>query len=379
MSWDPVDAVIARGLEVEAVFNRGKSKEPVREWLAARIASAPCRHFDASDGDRWCGVRTCGRGMRSHCSPGGACLGDGNMHVKMVLLRKLSSFGGSEYNAFLTSGNFDYDQLLRWNDAVTVFGDPALYAGLRAYYQALWDGTRNPVMGYADALQAPDGSIGPDGTIVGSHGIVTAYLFPRDEYDPKHLPEGRGPLDVDIVCRLLERVRVGAVRIAMAWFSKDRPQIVDTLIALSRRGVRVQIIVDGSVGNDERDQKFTVDKAVTDALSAAGVGVRVASVNIHHKMMLVEGNYDGIEQRLVFTGSHNFTLPALRHNDEILLQIKECETPPCTGTVRTSGPPNTGSLRNNDLFERYREQWAALCVHSTVYGTGAVATADCAP
>ena len=51
-------------------------------------------------------------------------------------------------------------------------------------------------------------------------------------------------------------------------------------------------------------------------------GAGVPKAGLHSKYLLVEGVYDGkAGRKLVFTGSHNYTYPALRANDETLLKI----------------------------------------------------------
>ena len=48
----------------------------------------------------------------------------------------------------------------------------------------------------------------------------------------------------------------------------------------------------------------------------------VAKAGLHSKYLLINGVYDGASRKkLVFTGSHNYTYPALRANDETLLKI----------------------------------------------------------
>ncbi|MGW2840998.1 phospholipase D-like domain-containing protein [Streptomyces sp. NPDC001493] len=42
---------------------------------------------------------------------------------------------------------------------------------------------------------------------------------------------------------------------------------------------------------------------------------------IHSKYLLIDGKYDGTVKRVMWTGSHNYTGPALRENDEALLKI----------------------------------------------------------
>ena len=42
---------------------------------------------------------------------------------------------------------------------------------------------------------------------------------------------------------------------------------------------------------------------------------------IHSKYLLMDAVYEGTRRQMVFTGSHNYTGPALTENDETLLRL----------------------------------------------------------
>jgi len=48
----------------------------------------------------------------------------------------------------------------------------------------------------------------------------------------------------------------------------------------------------------------------------------ISKQNLHSKCMLIKGTIDGTYQELILTGSHNYTNPALKNNNEFLLILK---------------------------------------------------------
>ncbi|WP_328540287.1 phospholipase D-like domain-containing protein [Streptomyces sp. NBC_00344] len=44
---------------------------------------------------------------------------------------------------------------------------------------------------------------------------------------------------------------------------------------------------------------------------------------MHSKYLLIDGMYDGTANKLVWTGSHNYSGPSLRENDEALLKVDD--------------------------------------------------------
>ena len=75
------------------------------------------------------------------------------------------------------------------------------------------------------------------------------------------------------------------------------------------------------------------DPAVYPALKADGVDVRQyddkGGNHVHSKYLLIDSEYqDGSTakaRKLVWTGSHNYTEPALRFNDETLLRVDDAD------------------------------------------------------
>jgi hypothetical protein len=381
-TWNVVQDAVDRNLEVKALFNEGKSKEPVRKALADSLATKPCRTNYPDD--RWCGVRTCDAGVdycangACECKNGGSCLGTKEMHAKFVLVRNFDMVApfvhsAAQFNSFVTSANFDYDQTLNWNDAVTVYNDRLLYEGLQKYFNAMWDqGQGAQPADNPSGAQFPLQEMGTD-VIDGARGIVRAYLFPRNE-------QGTGDIVHKILANVTGTTSTTKVLVVQSKFTSPRIALAQKLAALSRGGADVRVILRDRIGGDDPD----VSQNVADTLQAGGVkifktshrkpyGSRVG-VGIHHKFFLINGAYNGVSQRLVFAGTHNWSDDALRENEELLLKIRECETPPCTQAFSWDSP-RTGTANNNRVYLDYAAHWNNLCEHVVRYPNEAIPAA----
>jgi phosphatidylserine/phosphatidylglycerophosphate/cardiolipin synthase-like enzyme len=89
--------------------------------------------------------------------------------------------------------------------------------------------------------------------------------------------------------------------------------VVNTLIGLKRGGCQIWV----AVGN--------IQPQALAAFKAASIPVRTAP--IHDKSILISAKYaDSADHRtVVFTGSHNLSLSALRHNDELLIKVTDSQ------------------------------------------------------
>ncbi len=121
---------------------------------------------------------------------------------------------------------------------------------------------------------------------------------------------------------LLQRIDQAKREIAVGMFSfktsekgKTLPdQIVDAFIRAARRGVRVEVLLEG---NTHHAPEVNLDNQATAArLKKGGVTVRfdTPKKTTHTKVVV-------IDRRWVFLGSHNWTTAALRHNHETSLLV----------------------------------------------------------
>jgi phosphatidylserine/phosphatidylglycerophosphate/cardiolipin synthase-like enzyme len=123
---------------------------------------------------------------------------------------------------------------------------------------------------------------------------------------------------------ILGNVRCDAsarIRVAMAFFTNARREVAQALASRAREGCDVRAVVG--------DASIQIGSAVRSNLTAGGVALTPyptrSGWDLHSKYMLIDAPYAGstAHRRLVFTGSHNWTGPALRSNDETLLRVED--------------------------------------------------------
>ena len=241
---------------------------------------------------------------------GTASPGDELMHNKFALF---SSVGGATNVVFQSTANF-YADLPggsgdgNWNNAVTVVGNAGLYNSYFGYFTDLKN-FRSDTDYYDTRPAQPFGSVKP-------------YYFPRAGSSPS----------TDTIVSILGNVdctkrnsatgtSIGQtiVRVAMAAFT--RYDVSEKLRTMDNAGCYVEVVYrDDAVGAGVK----------ADLLNRSGPynGIRswyfpASTVRtLHSKYLAIEGNYAGAaNQKVVWTGSHNYTYPALRANDEVLLRI----------------------------------------------------------
>lgn len=112
------------------------------------------------------------------------------------------------------------------------------------------------------------------------------------------------------------------IRIAMSDWTDSRPAIVDKLIALRNQGATIEVYAKDAAG--------TQTKLKLNQLKTLGATVRIfnlstdgkAIFNIHAKMMLIEGTWNGQPNaKVILTGTHNYTDAALKTNNEVLVTL----------------------------------------------------------
>src|SRR5699024_6127892 len=107
------------------------------------------------------------------------------------------------------------------------------------------------------------------------------------------------------------------VDVFMAFWSGGRGRIADKLLQLRQQGVTGQVIT-RSVGQGVCQAVMNKLKELHDA----GGYVKILDIHKesdHSKCMLIKGVVNGKLQKLILTGSHNYTDGALEYNNEFLL------------------------------------------------------------
>ena len=230
------------------------------------------------------------------CSRGdGACIGNGINHNKFLLFSSLDD--GSKSVVVQSSSNFTGGMLGEHNNAVIVKNDPALFQGYVSYFGDLRHQQEN--LSYYRTIQG---------------ARARTYVYPRAQGDT--------------VVSVLDNVRCqkgqSKIRVAMAFFTEARGEIADRLVQLQGKGCDVGVAMrEANAG--------PVDASIIDRLRKGGVDVglypKASGNQIHSKYLLIDSLYDdgngAAKRKLVFTGSHNYTGPALRANDETMMRVDD--------------------------------------------------------
>jgi len=257
------------------------------------------------------------------CPAGGGCIGTGIDHDKFFLF---SSTSGRTKVFVQTSANMiDHADTgnsgqTSWNNAVTFVDEPVVYDAYVTRFNAMRD------------LKTST----PYSSTVGTNAKV--YFFPRPGADPND-PTTSTVLGVlsNIDCSGKNTTggygasHLTSIHVAMFEFSDQA--IAQKLWALDNAGCVVHVV---------RTNHGTDDDAAIATLNNCDAhnGVTIDSIHyrvngddnntaademigfLHSKYLVVDGFYDGSpNQRLVWTGSYNYTVGALKSNDEALLKI----------------------------------------------------------
>ncbi|MFE5300771.1 phospholipase D-like domain-containing protein [Streptomyces sp. NPDC056632] len=296
---DALGAAKARGVNVRVIVDHTSVTMTGGEYdrLAARLGT------DRSQGS-WVLACPAGRGcIGSRQLPGDA---DGAInHNKFWLF---SSTGGASDVVVQTSANMTGVQRTDlFNNAVTIV-DSGLYGIYQDYFADLLAyGTS--ATGLSHYYKTP------------ASGPYKAYFFPRKEaagttYD--------NDASTDTVKLVLDNVGcAGGTQIRMAANLFTRDEVASKLVALKNAGCSVTLAHDGYPGSMGSGVESIISGKLTQRVQCyEDRGTGVAKAGLHSKYLLVEGTYDGVAGRkLLWTGSHNYTYPALRANDETLLKI----------------------------------------------------------
>lgn len=211
----------------------------------------------------------------------GSCTGGGGInHLKLFLF----NVGGAR-DVVVSSSNMTNKQRTQlFNDLIRVRNDARLYA----YYYAYWRRLRSQDWrGWGPAQRVGPGDLG-----------TQAYLFQRAPSDDPVVQILNGVTE----CRRDDR----KIWVAMALFT--RPEVQRTLQRLRNDlNCNVRVIIGRKV-----NRKFV------------GTGLKKSNIRrrpVHHKLLLIDARYEGQWRQTVFTGSHNFTRPALSTHDETWLRV----------------------------------------------------------
>lgn len=284
-----IDALLrayGRGVRVRVVLDSGDGQK-AKKNAAVDAAYARLAEMLGTTGDSF--ARQCNR----------SCITDEPDSINHNKFAAFSRTDDAEFVTFQGTGNLRADGSgdSAYNAAVVLRGDRTTYDQYVGYFDDLYTERRVSKDNY-DAYRRPVTS-----------GPVTAHFFPRTD-------------NVDTLAAALRTTNCTAqtttVRVMAPFFSRKR--VRNTLRDMAYAGCGVQVLA----------RQDTMTRDFCDRLDPRKVAVKIAPaptkdrVTIHAKYVLVDGSYGGgLDQRITWVGSHNFTDNALERNDETFMQLTD--------------------------------------------------------
>lgn len=219
-------------------------------------------------------------------------VGDNINHDKFFLF---SSVQGKTKVWVQSSANLT--NIKNWNNAVTVVGHPTIYDGYLTRFNAIKTAATSGKHHKAPYTTVDDGS-------------YKAYFYPE-------------PPSKDTLLDIINNVTGGkGTYIDIACYLFLLPDVASALKRLAKRGVRVRLAYTDAATHSE---------STADIIRSAPGSKVVRFENrtsyslpynyLHSKYMIIDGEYLGKKQKIVWTGSLNFTENALYHNDESVVRF----------------------------------------------------------
>ena len=229
------------------------------------------------------------------------------IHAKIFLISRV---GDAKWVSIVGSANPWYHNVYNsWNNQQQIVNDRTIFYSLNRYFHdMLADQNR-------DAYRTT------------SSGRYKLYFFPKTSGDPMILEVLRNISCTGVASGYGSGGRT-VIRIAMWGWAAAREDIALRLNVLHQRGCKIEVLL-----NKDRTSK-TVFAALLKPSSKYGK-IRiydgwydgndngVAGLYIHHKALIISGNWFGHpDTKVVYSGSQNYTYEGLRKNNEVVLRVK---------------------------------------------------------
>lgn len=229
-------------------------------------------------------------------------------HNKFVLLPKIITDEGLLKNViFQTSQNFKKSGNYKIQDAV-ILSDEDLYEAYLEYWQDM-KSLANVQMANFRYREYEDSDTG-----------MAAYFYPKRK--------NNRPYEEDTIIQILDDIDDPSsvtVKIGMSAWTDSRMVIINKLSELLNQGANLQVVTKNSIGPE------TINRLRE--LSEMGATVKIYNlddshkpkINMHSKFMMIDGSWNGTQTELLLTGTQNFTMNALRNNNEVSLLFRNHE------------------------------------------------------
>lgn len=246
------------------------------------------------------------------CPSTKSCLGDparghSVSHNKFVTFSSVG--GGSRRNIVVqTSSNLtpsSYDKY--WNSATTVYDNSTLY---------------NAYVSYFTKLKAKNWSTWKYTTA--SAGAQKAYFFPHA--GSTNASDTVVGILNNVDCTYSDSTGSHKTAIRLAMFALTRKGVVDKLASLRRAGCSVDIVYSDTSSTAWSTLHFSGGPQMRCYDYDDDADPSTERMVVHSKYLLIDGWYYGRRDKVMWTGSPNYSTPALRSNDEALMKINDDAT-----------------------------------------------------
>lgn len=197
---------------------------------------------------------------------------DGLMHQKILVI--------DEHQIVLGSTNLTHDSLHKYGNLVIALDHPSLAKALCARIKSMDDDGRSTPLLHCE-------------TTTGSQ-TVELWMLPDDR---------------EAASRVTALLRSAKKTIQVAMFTWTRSDFSQELIEASKRGVKVEAVVDRYAGKGANSK-------VVKMLDEAGISIRLSTSQglLHHKFAYIDGE-------ILINGSANWTERAFVENDDCFMVI----------------------------------------------------------
>jgi cysteine-rich repeat protein len=261
-------------------------------------------------------------------------------HNKFFLFSELTN--GVKHLVFQSSSNLYSGSLERFQDLISVPFDTPLY---------------NAYLKHFGNMRKEDSNNHQLTKVTGRSGIKT-FFFPK----PKGSDEVLDLLN-QVKCNSYSRIHVG-----MAYFRDSRDAVAKALKALVSKGCEVKVIT--SLYWDSTKKTYTAPGFEIEQI--LGTTLRKIEKALHSKFMLIDSLMGSgtTPRRIVVAGSHNWSISALRHNDETYMLIENDKIYKAylgywNKIEQYKAPDSRDSRRKFDLYSIAN----ALALHYKKYGS----------
>lgn len=285
-----------RGVNVQMIVDDGEQSREIR-YLRARLGQNKARRSFVISCKRSCMSNTAGSVL----------------HSKIFTFSRV---GRTPWVSMISSANLhDVNTTVSWNNLHTIAWNKRMYDSVRGYFV---DMTRDRVnLNYWNTRRPL------------TSGKYTIFYYPRKAQKGKQTVDTLHALN-NVSCRAGRGYGSGGrtvVRLAMWGWTGARMDVAKRAWRLKNAGCKVDVII--NQGRISRAVLAQLLKRTKNGQIPVHNAWRdrnrndYAELYVHHKAIAINGRVFKKNQRMVYTGSQNFTTTGTRLNDDIVLRVTD--------------------------------------------------------